>query len=171
MAPVAPDFYRAEVSFFRQDIGGNEIEAVPVERILQLPVNGCPGRRLFRIRENPVQGHFRIFHEIIKAVAFHEFHQGAAGKEDTPVVRPVYRHGTGHFISDIREVEAQLGAGIFQPELRIKFLPPGFAVQFGAIEGIIRLDAEAAIVFVMLRIAGQAQGGRKPDFLSLIGKR
>lgn len=165
MAPVAPDFYGAEVSTFGKDIGRNEIEMVPVGRLLLLPVNGCPDRRLFRIGENPVQRHFRIFHEIIEAVAFHEFHQGAAGKEDTPVVRPVYCHGAGHFISDIREVEAQLGAGIFQPELRIKFLPPGFAVQFGAVEGVVRFNAEAAIVFVMLRIAGQAQGGGKPDFL------
>lgn len=165
MAPVAPDFYGAEVSTFGKDIGHNEIEMVPVGRLLQLPVNGFPDRRLFRIGENPIQRHFRIFHEIIKAVAFHEFHQGAAGKEDTPVVRPVYRHGAGHFISDIREVEAQLGAGIFQSEIGIKFLPPGLAVQLSAVEGVIRLNAEVSVIPVLLRIASQAQGGGKLDFL------
>ena len=140
-----------------------EIAISAVFRIMNLPchffAHGCPPV----FREYAVCLHGCVFHEIVQTIRFHQFHETAAGKEDSLVFCPVYNHGAGHLVSYVRKVEPQLGAGVFQRHAGIEFLPPCFAVQFGAVERIVRLDAEAAVVCVVIGIAGKSQGREEAD--------
>lgn len=62
-------------------------------------------------------------------------------------------------VCHVGEIEAELGSFVGDGNRAVKLAPAGFAIELGAVKGIVGANAEIAVGVPLFRIGSAAQGG------------